>query len=76
MSTKPFGTGLGLPIAQRIVAAHGGELSFESAPDVGTTAVVRLPVPASRTVRSNELQAPTGPARHRRESSESDRSAN
>jgi signal transduction histidine kinase len=50
VTTKPFGTGLGLPIAQRIVAAHGGDLSFESTTETGTIAVVRLPLgPASRS---------------------------
>jgi two-component system NtrC family sensor kinase len=44
ITTKAFGTGLGLPIARRIVAAHGGDLSFESSSQSGTTAVVRLPV--------------------------------
>jgi signal transduction histidine kinase len=47
ITTKPFGTGLGLPIARRIVAAHGGDLSFESDPHSGTTAVVRLPLLAA-----------------------------
>jgi len=42
-TTKPGGTGLGLPIAQRIVAEHGGRLVIESAPGVGTTATVILP---------------------------------
>jgi signal transduction histidine kinase len=31
-STKPAGTGLGLPIAHRIVQDHGGVLTFESGP--------------------------------------------
>jgi len=31
-STKPAGTGLGLPIAHRIVQDHGGALTFESRP--------------------------------------------
>ncbi|MGD0483126.1 MAG: ATP-binding protein [Gemmatimonadales bacterium] len=42
-STKPDGTGLGLPIAQRIAAAHGGELRIESVPGEGTTVIVTLP---------------------------------
>jgi two-component system sensor histidine kinase HydH len=41
-TTKPGGTGLGLPIAQRIVAEHGGRLVIESAPGAGTTATVIL----------------------------------
>ena len=47
ITTKAFGTGLGLPIARRIVAAHGGDLSFESRSESGTTAVVRLPLLAT-----------------------------
>jgi len=42
-TTKPGGTGLGLPIAQRIVAEHGGQLLIESAPGTGTTATMILP---------------------------------
>ena len=42
-STRPDGTGLGLPIARRIAQAHGGDLSVESRPGVGTTVTVRLP---------------------------------
>lgn len=42
-TTRPGGTGLGLPIAQRIVAEHGGRLVIESTPGAGTTATVILP---------------------------------
>lgn len=37
------GTGLGLPICQRIVEEHGGKIEIQSKPRHGTTVVVRLP---------------------------------
>jgi len=42
-STKPGGTGLGLPIAQRIVSEHGGKLLLENGPGKGLTATIVLP---------------------------------
>jgi len=45
MTTKHGGTGLGLPIARRIVEAHGGTLSFDSAPGRGTVFTVVLKTP-------------------------------
>ncbi len=42
--TDPGGTGLGLPIAQWIVAQHGGEIKLESQLGSGTTTIVRLPI--------------------------------
>ncbi|BCL34497.1 GAF domain-containing sensor histidine kinase [Nostoc sp. MS1] len=42
-STKPSGTGLGLPITKRIVNAHGGELSIHSDTTTGTIVSVQLP---------------------------------
>jgi signal transduction histidine kinase len=42
-SSKPAGTGLGLPIARQIVAAHGGTLHIDSAVNRGTTLTVKLP---------------------------------
>ncbi|MFT5586727.1 MAG: signal transduction histidine kinase, partial [Cognaticolwellia sp.] len=44
-TTKPKGTGLGLPICQRIMRAHRGELSVESNTGAGATFVLRLPLP-------------------------------
>lgn len=38
------GTGLGLTVAHKVVAQHQGTISFDSAPGVGTTATVRLPI--------------------------------
>ena len=46
-STKADGTGLGLPIARQIAAAHGGSLRIESAPGEGTRVEVRLPLAAA-----------------------------
>jgi signal transduction histidine kinase len=37
------GFGLGLPLAQKVVRLHGGQLAIESALGTGTTATVRLP---------------------------------
>ena len=52
-TTKPRGqgTGLGLPIIHGIVADHAGSVSFESAPGMGSTFTVTLPLaPAPRAV--------------------------
>jgi signal transduction histidine kinase len=43
------GTGLGLPLAKRLVELHGGVLEIESQPGQGTT--VRFRIPESRLVR-------------------------
>lgn len=43
-SGKIAGTGIGLPIAQDIVKAHGGYLDVESGPGMGTEFSIRLPL--------------------------------
>jgi len=42
-STKDAGTGLGLPIAKKIVEEHGGSIRVASEPGRGTTVVIELP---------------------------------
>ena len=53
-STKPSGTGLGLPLVARVAAAHGGTLVVESEPRRGTVVRMRLPV---RDEASRSLEA-------------------
>jgi two-component system sensor histidine kinase HydH len=67
-TTKRGGTGLGLPICQRIVRAHGGELGLESREGAGATFTVRLPVPVllppaetSDTAAGGEAPSPSRP---------------
>lgn len=51
-TAKVHGSGLGLAIVKRIVALHGGEVSFTSSREQGTTVTVRLPL----TPASGQLQ--------------------
>ena len=44
-TTKHRGTGLGLPIAKRVVEAHGGTIHIDVPPSGGTTISVALPLP-------------------------------
>ncbi|MDR1326614.1 MAG: HAMP domain-containing protein [Treponema sp.] len=43
-TTKESGTGLGLPIVERIVNEHDGSIWFHSAPGMGTTFFIDLPI--------------------------------
>lgn len=42
-TTRPDGTGLGLPIARGAIAQHGGQLQFTPRPGGGTIATMTLP---------------------------------
>jgi len=46
-SGKPNGSGLGLTIAERIVAAHGGRIEIDSAPGHGTRVTLLFPLEAA-----------------------------
>lgn len=52
-TTRPSGTGLGLPIVQRIMAAHGGELRLSSEQGKGTTASLLIPMGEPPMVRED-----------------------
>lgn len=43
-TTKSKGSGLGLPISQKIVEDHNGLLKIESSPEKGTSIIVSLPL--------------------------------
>lgn len=46
MTTKPKGTGLGLPIVKKIVEEHGGKISIENQTQGGTCVSILLPLMA------------------------------
>ena len=50
-TTKEKGTGLGLPISQRIIENHGGTIEVRSQPGEGATFTVLLPIEAARALK-------------------------
>jgi signal transduction histidine kinase len=56
-TTKETGTGLGLPIAARIVEKHGGMLQYQTRPGHGTTFGVVLPREINDTAKSAKHSA-------------------
>jgi len=45
-TTKPGGSGLGLPTTRRIIEAHGGALTLDTQPGRGSAFTITLPPPA------------------------------
>ena len=65
LQVRAQGTGLGLPYARRLAELLGGSLTLESRVDVGTTALLRLPVaggPEERTALGRVLVVDDDPA--------------
>lgn len=57
-TTKKGGTGLGLPIAARIVEGNGGVIRVRSTPGLGTAFTVELPKPPQEEGSTVALEAP------------------
>ena len=55
VTTKPGGTGLGLPIARRFARAQGGELTLQPNARGGTDAILRLPTTATTEATAEAL---------------------
>jgi signal transduction histidine kinase len=51
-TTKKNGTGLGLPLAQKIIHAHGGVMDLQSEPGKGTDFIIKIPVRQEWRTRS------------------------
>lgn len=55
-STKEMGTGLGLPLAQQIVAEHGGEILCSSKLGEGSSFLVTIPIARAARPRGSSEQ--------------------
>jgi cell cycle sensor histidine kinase DivJ len=55
------GTGLGLSMVKGLAALHGGRLTIESQPGVGTTATVLLPVEQPHGRPAAKIFSPSEP---------------
>jgi signal transduction histidine kinase len=59
-TTKEAGTGLGLPIAARIVEKHGGVLQYQTRVGHGTTFEIVLPQASPQAMEMNQNEAANG----------------
>jgi signal transduction histidine kinase len=60
-STKDFGLGMGLPICQRIVEAHGGEIFAGNGPLGGAVFKVRLPIAQQMDAAESHVESAVAP---------------
>lgn len=52
LTTKRFGTGLGIPVAFKVCAVHGWSLGFSAAPGGGTRVTIRIPRESGHRTKS------------------------
>lgn len=55
-STRPGGSGLGLPTTRKIIEAHGGSIALESEPGKGSRFTIRLPRDRSAMVAGARVE--------------------
>jgi signal transduction histidine kinase len=61
-SSRGGGTGLGLPIAARIIEAHGGSISVESGPGQGACFILNLPRRHPSTTAAKDAERSLAPS--------------
>ncbi len=59
-TTREKGTGLGLPLARKVIEAHGGTVIIESQKDEGTTVTITLPFDETLSMTSADMEIPEG----------------